>query len=475
MRSEIDSTEKQEAECVPMEENEQQDYLTGLNDDCILAIFERLALGELCEVAGTCERLRDLAENQFVRKYASLIENSTLNIIVKKGVIRLDENKRFVEAFSRKIPNVMVNADDDDELTENHLRFMQSKCGKSIENIHFRGVYFSASFRDGIKEHLQVVDAVQLTANHSFRLCPQTYGPTNDRRLNKRVSMCEPTNDLGLDKFLNDLPTLKILTIDGCEKPFKKVNWPNVKCPKLETFKCEINFDVQTLDSMRHFFDANRAIAYLKFHAFFSTTEPTKEMLKIIARYSNIEVLHIKIFSGFDIAMIRNELKMLDAREDFKRLIVNTFSGEVTNLAELASLNSFHEFRVTGCARSFKQQLPAYGSWANLKTWVISGDHLNDADAVHLATSMKSLEKLILSGTTTFIQRLVKAFARHASKLMEIKINGFIDDKTFDSSALNEARKQLYEATKLIIYVRGWQTETHGDNKKLVELRNYIE
>lgn len=48
---------------------EQSEFLTILNDDCINEVLKRLSLNDLCMITHTCSKLRKMAQIEFQRSY----------------------------------------------------------------------------------------------------------------------------------------------------------------------------------------------------------------------------------------------------------------------------------------------------------------------------------------------------------------------------------------------------------------------
>lgn len=85
-----------------MEEDQEIDYFSALADDCILHVFDRVSLDDLCHMSVTSKKFKKLAEKQFERRYPELVTET----------YRIDQGEVEKIAFRE---------------TENHLKYFNQK------------------------------------------------------------------------------------------------------------------------------------------------------------------------------------------------------------------------------------------------------------------------------------------------------------------------------------------------------------
>lgn len=74
--------------------------LVVMPDDCLLEIFASLSLMDLCSVAGTCKRLRDIVNRMFSRGVR--IQRFTADYIVRWKNHLSDHNRQEIEQILRR-------------------------------------------------------------------------------------------------------------------------------------------------------------------------------------------------------------------------------------------------------------------------------------------------------------------------------------------------------------------------------------
>lgn len=404
------------------QKKEQFDYLGALNDDCIFAILERLPLDDLCEIRSTCKKLRELADNHFQRKYPELV-SSKLSIGTENYFqsIYFRGHKKYQKSFSHLIRYVHLQSDENEQLDVQSLQFMRRNCCRNVKRMHLSGLNWSKAFMDGIQEFTRNLETI------SIETLFERYFPNVGR---------------GLDNILmHSQAELKTLSIKH-ENQF-----PTIVFPKLEIFQCDTYLDdnffypwqssLKNVEELCLFLQRNVTIKRFMCTIFDYTLNSMKRILEEIIR-SNIEELFLSFLNfdfAIDFALIRNELKMLDAQKNFKSLELSLVLKNSKNLQELASIESFKKLGAhTNHSPLSLQQLlddhiPSINLFVNLTELRINGILKSFAES--LSQKLVNLEELfhrddcgIFYGNDD-IQLVIEPFVRNCAKLVEVSISSF--------------------------------------------------
>lgn len=106
----IDLTKEENAPNDDLPENSDDPSKTtflSLNDDCCMAIFERLPLASLFVVSKTCTKFQRLAAAVFTRRYKCKV--MTINGMTDTGELNTGPNEQYVEIFAKFIKNVTLD------------------------------------------------------------------------------------------------------------------------------------------------------------------------------------------------------------------------------------------------------------------------------------------------------------------------------------------------------------------------------
>lgn len=120
-----------------------------LPDDCILALFERLTLDDLCVFSRTCRRLQILAQQHFQRKYRGEANTEVEVEIVSNAKLRVRPFKINMKCFQKFITNIRIlsyeqqDEQEDEESADKAMllvaKFMKRKCNNNIHGIFIEG------------------------------------------------------------------------------------------------------------------------------------------------------------------------------------------------------------------------------------------------------------------------------------------------------------------------------------------------
>lgn len=99
-----------------------------LNDDCVLEIFERITVLDLCAFKKTCKRFDALADYFFDMAYKVLNFNNW-NIKSEYSLLTEDEMRTILSTFGTKLESVTVNADSFEPESKAVLQVINEYCG----------------------------------------------------------------------------------------------------------------------------------------------------------------------------------------------------------------------------------------------------------------------------------------------------------------------------------------------------------
>lgn len=99
-----------------------------LNDDCLLKIFERVSVLDLCAIRFTCKRFDTLSEYYFKMVYKTL-NFSNWNIKGEYSLLTEDEMKTILTTFGGQMDSITVNADSFEPESKVVLQVISEHCG----------------------------------------------------------------------------------------------------------------------------------------------------------------------------------------------------------------------------------------------------------------------------------------------------------------------------------------------------------
>lgn len=435
------------------QQEEDPDHFSALIDDCICHIFDRLPLDDLCLMSRTSKKFKRLSEDYFQRKYPTLVCQpiniiptrtvSTINLDGKNYLSHINTVISFQENhanyFGRLIRHVRIHFQGR-LLNEELLQFIRLKCCKRFKMVSVHGTW-TRSFADGIKELLQEAETVEFA---------------------------EINNCYCRDIIFNHLPMVKQLSLKSNSMGMDILS--RIEYPNLSVLHVEMD-DLMPGDEL---FPADTSIKRLMctLHSSCELGVWMKRIMVICAR-SNIGELSIENFStgSIDFALIRKQLKELEARENFKRLDLNLGPISTHNshlLASIKALNAFHLHDFKNRCRSppqlsyktWDRQITAISSFHNLKTLYVRHYFNIETDLSLLEgclprlTSLKELN--YEDKNYESIQEILSPFIRHSRKLAQIFVINyrFSRENTLNIRQLNALRKNLKDASKVMIHLQ---------------------
>lgn len=105
-----------------------------LNDDCLLEIFQRVSVLDLCALRFTCKRFNTLSEYFFKMVYKTL-NFSNWNIKGEYSLLTEDEMRTILTTFGGQMDSITVNADSFEPESKVVLQVINEHCG--AKRLHF--------------------------------------------------------------------------------------------------------------------------------------------------------------------------------------------------------------------------------------------------------------------------------------------------------------------------------------------------
>lgn len=440
-------------------DSEHIDHFSALIDDCVFHIFNWLSFDDLWCISRTSQKFQALADSYFNRKYPV---TNPINIIQDNDGVSFGRTEKYVKHFSHRFRNVNILFGKR-ELSEQLVQFIRSKCCDNFNKIFVQGKW-SRAFEEGIKDALRNVEIV------SFDVW---------------------SDDIWLDGIFNCFPAVKHLKLrHGCpisklRRDYINLKMPDIEYPLLEVFELQIH-RFELIEQLQHFFRKNPTIKRFVCTMYCPDTEWLKSIIRIVT-LTYIEELFIEVLPGanVDFAFSRNDFRMLEERENFKRLEFSLSESlglnVISNLCELASLNTFKGFhlRNMGFVNQWSDHIAVMNSFVNLTTLQVQCNRTADAPVSswkNLSKNLVCLEELYYSGHVH--EHILTAFVRNSPKLRKIFVVPFHfigRDKLIE---LNKERKALKGAANLIIYLQSsiFYRVTFQNNKHnvLVQIKEFV-
>lgn len=459
--------------------------------DCFDEIFEYLSLKDLHSLGQTCRTMQKVAGNYFKRNYSA------------------------AEKFCAKDGIYTTHSSRDGDINE---RIQTSYFNQFMPCLsHYYGVLGPIRYlHSHINEFVSTnhIYLVSLFINHEKVMLIKDILPQIEIIQIRNCSMSRNFYDL----ILKYCENLKCIYIQNADSSFNgKHEWLLQEYPQLEHFELMPSYPI-VVDELNEFFKRNPMVQRFSTSARFLWIN-RNEFLK-----SKIElnVLEIKAeyFTEFDDfgnkISIWDLLKQLHEYNFYKRLFIYTDHIDQELSTQLTSLSSALEML---CIRRFGKcyNLPRL---INLKELIILKGS-NPTEMTILANSFKKIQRLYIENATV---NDIRPFIRYSTNLNKIKLflkddrenqseidddydnnaafkywyyeddakknqnNNIVENEIEESSdsngrilnlvELNEERKKLMGAKKVIIYVRDdvflatkWATHNGDTNLSLIEMR----
>lgn len=423
----------------------ENDYFTALNDDCIFEVFRRLPIDDLGAVGRTCKKLKELAGNYIQRRHPELIPKS-LTIAMRNGIVNFDQKQSYIKCVSQCVETIEIILNENDSC-DRFVQFIQVNCGKNVNKIKFFGTNWTKKFGKGIKYVLRNVPNIEF------------YGCTDN-----------------FDHILTKCQSIKHLVI-YIYKWEKLSKLPFKNYPSLETFQFDfLRIEDAPWNQLATFFQRNQNVKRFVCMNFLKVLM-IKHLLAIIIENGNIEELFIDICMAVDFGELYNEFKMLADRPNFKSFELKLSDESTLRTVDvLASLKSF-----TGLSLGKWSWSPTNLSYVNplknLKVLRLDNCNLDESTATAMALNLDSLEEFHYRMYNIQVKECIKPFVRYAKKLTEMDIIcDQVKDNHNDMPKLNDERRKLADARKLIIFIRelhfvDWNKQFSGVGRDMVDIQ----
>lgn len=422
------------------------DYFSELIDDCVLEIFDRLPLNDLCAMNRANRKLQRLSERHFVRRYPKLMRKP-ISIIYNSRHIFIDNSEKYVECFTRQLESFEITSKDyGNQGYGMLLEFMKAKCSKSIKWIHFHDVKWSEEFQNGMEDILQTVETVRLE------------------------NSCD---NLRIDEFVRQLPELKRLEIDSDTTIAAAGDWLNIKCPKLETFIWHVEFSPME-GIAENVLKQNPTIKHFKYCLFF---EWSARILKTVLECENIDKLYIRL-DDTQLLTILPDLKMLSKR-NLRGIGVSMSEKDLAN-CKFTATHSIEPITELYLFDVDDLDYVSFDLWTNLQILTIDFAEYDVAiersDAVEWAKKLENLSRFRFRGYYRTFLRMLDPLVRYCPKLMKIRVDEeLVRAKHFDLPALNASRNSLENAVKLTIYIKPFDVAANRAAVRQNEIFDMVE
>lgn len=413
-----------------------------LNDDVIFAIFQRLALVDLCSMSSTCKRIHQLAGDYFQRKYP----DNRLEIEVYNNWNAIDgitnmpgcrfqtmPNEQYAKAFRHFIRSVTI--------------FMYKRESKPINAF----VYLKANCCDRLRE--LVLYRIADDANE--------YGEIIRTQLEHLESIKFENcyiRDI-YEAFLKYCPALKRIAIKELPNQSEyTMNWTKHRYPLVKSFV--YHSDKVIIANLEEFFHQNPQITNIACSS--------KKIFRLLYRKTwQLDNLYLSFECDFDFDLVATELQTFCEQGYVQRfelhfrneLQPSRFASRIVELASLPSFKGLHcqqvakKINFAACVEKFRQ----------LTVLSIGIDHISKKLLNVLAHSLPNLEELHIDpqwDITTIcglpFKQFVRAFAIHAPNMHTISIKSFNNPNVIvhnDLIALNVCRQRINNAKTLTIYL----------------------
>lgn len=431
------------------EENTSVEYLDGqsttfvsLNDDCCMAIFERLPLASLYVVSKTCTKFQRLAADVFTRRYTHKV--LTINGMTDDGKLNTGPADQYVETFGKFIKNVTLNGCCTNATALQKLNTMYMKDGVICSPIK------ALRFENGNSG---------LNESHGNMIVDIAQGIEWMTFANIKID-----GDLN-DVILHLMPNLKGLTLwkslDGPSDD-TKIDWMEKTYPKLEYFAWHLDREI-SIAKYKRFLQVNPNIKT------FSLVSKSQETIDQLSE-QQIHVDELFFIVPSNVAAALNALQQLSKKQLIKRLHLK-FADSVrtelkSNLNRLTALGPHIEGLYFEQIDIDELLIKIITKFENLKMFQFNiSEYMNNVEAI---ASIKQLEEVFVYWSLNYINwnanlRALRTFAAHSPHLQKIYLrNNSRNFGNFNFHDLNQRRCNLSNATKLKIYIKTDETKATG-------------
>lgn len=405
-----------------------------MDDDCILAICDRLDLSGLQSMRATCLRLYRLASGHFQRKYA----DKRIDVDCKRSEpLNFKIAGEYQKHFHSDIRNVRINGRN---AAMHHIfKFITANVCANLKHLqldNFRGV-FSEKYGHVIKDQLKQVQC--LTINN-FQTASDIYEGLLENCENLQEFSIRTEQDGDADWLIHNYPRLKRISFDFRDKYHRK------KFDKFAAQFFQLNQQLHTITCTNA--DTMRTVLM-----------KIKRIDRVVLKFESFE--EIEQVYGALIAFCEREMGWLEVvcpaecRHDREKTITM-----LNRLANVNRLQSIRKLTVQYLADVLYGFTPRIESLERLEV-LVDYDDVEHEQWLENIVQYTNLIDLHLAFTSPFsllvsIHPLVEPIIRCLPKLKSIHLshNGMIWIDCYDSKVLSIIRSTLPGACQTTIYVR---------------------
>lgn len=427
-----------------------------INDDCILAIFERLSLKELGGMTDVCKRFKELAENVFRRKYPENVSEKFYRIYRNTygdiGLYPPEYGLLSIHNYVKFFWQCMENMDIADAYNRGDIRclidYIQSHWSKNLKKIRFRYSYIHGELGDSIKNVLEHIEAVE------FIFC---FNGT--KFYDTILRHCHNVKSL----VLQDHGGNQIDDVLGS------------KYPKLEQFELDYDGHLNS-DLLKTFLLLNPNIKSLVWYIYDRGVNLSESIKCIVDHAFNFEKMDFVLKKTSRSKNPCEGVIHMCGHKLFKKLSLEVCSGErPLELIKLASL-SLEELDYG--KTPFRILIPEIKSLPNLRVLKAYITSLDDEFNYQINLTEKDfpkLEELELSFYGPIPEDQIREFVRNVVNLKKITIGTVYyperrNKLNFSIAKMNFERQRLPDACELTIHLGKGCRKTEFGTSRLVKI-----
>lgn len=439
--------------------------LMNLNDDCLLEIFQRLPLIDLCRMSEVCNRLKKLTSNCFKRKYPKLVfdemgieRNTDGN---KIGEIVLQPRSKHVKYFSQVMANVKICFPSERDV--DMVRYIRDKC-QNLKRIIFDGGSLLQSYGDDLKDVLKSVETI--------------------------VFMQSVSQASYFDEILKHCPRIKHLILHETHGGNKMNEILLGKYSTLQHLK-HIHEGTINVDNLNVFFQQNPNVTMVTLYfcdLLDGSNESALDLIRsVVTNGIHLVQLFLSFYGYYNWTRITSDIEALSERECFKHLELQFAGFEAERMMEehgsqIATFKCLHALHFKEF-NNLELTLSTIGRLSALKKLHLHDVHFEDVTP-SLVKALPNLQQLHIIGLVDYVDYyhvldyaysyndLIELFVCHSAKLTNIYIFGYVDGFCLDVDLLNEKRKNLKNAEKLTVH----KDEFLGDDEielSFIKIKNF--